>query len=94
MIAFEVYINGQKRCTAGVGDIGVLSSLLSWRGRQPDRSGYIPDAEYLALDIGGLNATSDQHVRWIQQDIKVGDEIRIRIVETDKPDARQTYNPA
>jgi hypothetical protein len=83
MIAFEVHINGEKRCTAGIGDVGVLTSFLTWRGRQPDSSGTVPDSESLDLHIGGLEAASRQHVRWLEQDIHVGDEILIRVIEID-----------
>ena len=86
MIAFEIYINGKKRCTAGIGDLGVLSSILSWRGRQPDSSGAVPDSDSLVLDVGGFESTSRQHSRWLEQDICVGDEISIRVIETDQAD--------
>ena len=80
----EVYINGEKRCTAGIGDLEVVSSILSWRGRQPDAAGQSPESDSLVLDIGGMEATSRQHARWLEQEIHVGDEIRIRVIETDK----------
>jgi hypothetical protein len=30
MIAFELYLNGKKPCTAGVGNDGVLSAHVTW----------------------------------------------------------------
>jgi len=30
MICFEVKINGNKVCVAGVGESGVLSSIINW----------------------------------------------------------------
>ena len=86
MIAFEIFINGEKRCTAGIGSAGVLSSVLSWRGLQPYADGRSPDSESLVLDVGGMGGASRQHARWIEENIHVGDEIRIRVIECDKPD--------
>jgi len=30
MIAFEVSLNGNKVCNAGVGDVGVLTTIITW----------------------------------------------------------------
>ena len=38
------------------------------------------------MEIGGLVSPTDEHLRWSVVRPKVGDEIRIRIRKTDKPD--------
>jgi hypothetical protein len=86
MVAFEVYLNGQKKCTAGIGELGVLSAILSWRGAQPYPSGETPESESLVLSVSGMEAASRQHARWFEQELRVGDEIRINVVETATPD--------
>jgi hypothetical protein len=95
MIAFEVHLNGKKVCTAGVGQLGVLSTCLSWRGPQPYQKGGPCVAEYLRLDAGGL-ADSGEHLRWLDRKLKRGDVVRIKVVEVDsadKPRERQSPNP-
>jgi hypothetical protein len=94
MIAFEVYLNGKKICTAGVGDLGVLSTSLAWRGAQPHKKG-APSPEFLRLDIGGLAA--GEHLRWVDRSVKRGDAVIIKVVEVDaadKPRERQRPSPA
>ena len=56
---FEVQLNGKKLCTAGVGDSGVLTTSLAWRGSQPYQKGGQTVAEYLTLDVGGLAISAD-----------------------------------
>ena len=96
MIAIEVHLNGKKLCTAGVGQLGVLSTCLSWRGPQPYQKGGPSVAEYLRLDVGGL-ADSGDHLRWLDRKLKRGDVLGIKVVEVDsadKPRGRQRPNPA
>ncbi len=96
MIAFEVRLNGKKICTAGVGNLGVLSACMSWRGSQPYERGGSPVPEYLRLDVGGLTALRED-VRWIDRKIKSGDMVTIKVVEApkaDKPRKRKHPNPA
>ncbi len=95
MIAFEVRLNGRKICTAGVGDLGVLSACLSWRGSQPYKKGGSPVPEYLRLDVGGLTALCED-LRWIDRKIKRGDLVTIKVVEVanvDKPREWRRPNP-
>jgi hypothetical protein len=95
MIAFEVHLNGKKLCTAGVGQLGVLSACMSWRA-QPYKKGGPPVAEYLRLDVGGL-ANSGEHLRWLDRKLKRGDLVSIKVVEVDsvdKPRERQRPNAA
>src|SRR5262249_14974126 len=95
MIAFEVHLNGKRICTAGVGDIGVLTSSLAWRGSQPCQKGGPSVAEYLRLDVGGL-AQSGDRLRWLDRKLKRGDTVSIKVVEADcvdKPQERECPNP-
>jgi hypothetical protein len=73
MIAFEVWVNGEKKCTAGVGDKGVLNAIMN-------------GPSHPHLSVGGLSG--EEHVRWLERngELKVGDEVTIRIVETDQID--------
>jgi hypothetical protein len=96
MIAFEVHLNGKKVCTAGVGELGVLTTNLAWRGPQPYQKGGPSVADYLRLDVGGL-AASGEHLRWLDRKLRRGDAVTIKVVEvdsTDRPRERQPHNPA
>ena len=81
MLAFEIVVNGNVICTAGAGPKHrVLATALSWTHRDPDR---------IAFTVGGVPA-SDQHLNYDVPEISVGDEIIIRVIETenvDEPDS-------
>jgi hypothetical protein len=93
MIAFEITANGEKVCTAGVGKHGVLSAILSWVGRDAPveavNSGRQWPAEELKLEVGGLvgNAKDGhENLKWMSGDLRPGDVITIRVLETDTAD--------
>lgn len=98
MIAFEISIDGQKKCTAGVSGVGVASVIANWvrrASRDPTSGQPIPDhfEEELTLDVGGLSHDPDGasvHVRWLQQPLKLGQQITLTIVETEEADLPQT----
>jgi hypothetical protein len=74
MIGFEVRLNGHRLCTAG-GQDGVLTAIVSSVARRSE----------LKLEVGAL--LNDSHLTWeTPPGLVVGDEITIRVVETDHPD--------
>ncbi|MCI0459986.1 MAG: nucleolar 14 family protein [Gemmataceae bacterium] len=80
MIAFVVSVNGQRVCTIGIGDSGVLGAHVSW-------SGLPGEPADLRLSFGGLDTRTDQHIRWPDPpEIKVGDAVTIQVIETDLVD--------
>jgi hypothetical protein len=89
MRTFEVYLNGKRLCLAGIGDDGVLSAIATWvigKRRRGD----------MRLDVGGLISPIDEHVRWTDRKLRVGDEIKICIRETlsaDNPKTRYRRDP-
>ena len=79
MRAFEISLNGQKLCVAGIGDDGVLSAIVNWvaKGGEGD----------MFLEVCGLVGPVNQDVRWVRQKpLQLQDEIRVRIVEVDRVD--------
>ncbi len=95
MICFEVYVNGQLACTAGVGKGGVLSAILDYVKRDPAcRPKHLPDqlwqTEELNFNVGGMISQKKNNYvdrfSWINQTATVGDEIRIVIVNKRKCD--------
>ena len=79
MRAFVVSINGKQLCTAGIGTNGVLSSSISWSGRE--------EGGHFHMHVGGLDTTSNEHLAWPVKEIGVNDEIITRIIETEEVDA-------
>ena len=66
MIAFEVFLNGNKVCRAGVGDLGVLTTVLSWvrrEGRNTETKEPGNIEEELTLNVSGLLSAKKEHVR-------------------------------
>ncbi|MGH9496556.1 MAG: hypothetical protein ACRD3B_16255 [Candidatus Sulfotelmatobacter sp.] len=90
MRAFEVSLNGEKLCLAGIGDDGVLTAILSWVTGE--------NAADMFLEVGGLLSLVDEHVSWLnQKPLRVDDEIQVRIVEVDavdRPTRRRRRDPA
>jgi hypothetical protein len=99
MIAFEVSLNGKKICVAGVGDLGVLTTMLSWvrrEGRNTETGEPGKIEEELTLSVGGLMSSTNEHVQWTESALTVGDEVYIRVTELESVDAprdRRTEDP-
>lgn len=90
MICFEVRLNGKKVCLAGVGDSGVLSAIVSWAGPPTlTPKGQKKWRDPARLHVGGLYEPSGNvhiHPRWAQRKLRPGDEVQVRLIESDKPD--------
>lgn len=83
MRAFKVYLNGKKLCLAGVGINGVLTTTITYVRSRKRRE--------TQAYVGGLILPQDEHVMWKQSSLRTGDELRVKIVETeavDKPSKR------
>lgn len=95
MPVFHVYLNGRKVSTAGVGELGVLGAHVSWVRRQgkhtlANNPGSVE--EQLVLHVGGLITSTQEHVRWLDRKLKLGDEVTIRVVKDgriDRPRRRE-----
>src|ERR687898_526435 len=94
MIAFEISIDGQKACTAGVAPTGVPSVTATWV-RRPSRDAASGDTdggsfeEELILDVGGLRHDPDGasvHVSWLRRPLRPGQWITIAVVEREAAD--------
>jgi hypothetical protein len=85
MLAFEIHINGKKRCTAGLGQPGVVTAALTWVLRAPQ--GRRRQRAELNFGVSGLVSRSDEDLEWLERAMQLGDEITIRIVEVRTADA-------
>ena len=85
MLAFEILVNGKRICVAGTAPVNrVLSAALSWTHHEPDQ---------LRPHVGGIPAETDQHFNYHVPEIGLGDELLIRIVETDDIDEPDEFRP-
>lgn len=92
MIAFEIYLNDQKLCRAGIGDSGVLSAIVNWSAATMATG---TRNEGMFLNMGGLVTPEGKHVSWInQRSLAVGDKIQVNIIEADSVDEHQRRDPA
>ena len=84
MTAFAVYLNDKKLCVAGIGEDGVLDVIVDYVGGHVNQT---------SLSVGGL-ISSREHVRWLQDAaLKMGDEVRVKVVESHSIDAPITRLP-
>jgi hypothetical protein len=82
MTAFDIYLNGEKVCTAGGGDLFALTAAVSLRPIYPEQKA--------VLTVSGILGVSQaqEFLNWGQRGLRVGDRIEIQVVETsavDKP---------
>ncbi|MDP9421913.1 MAG: hypothetical protein M3Q19_03615 [Pseudomonadota bacterium] len=83
MLAFEVFIDGERLCVAGTDNWAVLSCILS--GHRPNGD------EQVDLSVGGLTDADAEgvfhHVRWgRRRQLELGTKIAINIVDAERPD--------
>ena len=89
MLAFEVYINGQKRFTAGGEDYQALNALLGLV-RLPLPK---PDDVQITFSASAITPEPIRAALWPTMDLTVGDRVEIRVVEVgevDPPDSIET----
>jgi hypothetical protein len=79
MKAHEVFINGRRVCLAGVGDDGVLSTIVNWVGD--------PSGDDYCLTVTGLDNRTGQHFKWDIPPVEVGAEVLVRLVEVPAVDS-------
>jgi hypothetical protein len=83
MRAFKVYLNRKRLCVAGIGDDGVLNTMVDYVAGHGRNEVY--------LRVGGLIVPTMDHVLWRNQKLKTGDEVRVKIIESssiDRPKER------
>lgn len=79
MRAIEMWINGEKKFVAGTEDSGVHACL-----------NYAPQGIDLSA-FGSVTKGSDSFfLHWGRQMLKVGDEVTLRLIETDEVDAPES----
>lgn len=77
-IAFHIELNGQPLCLAGVEE-GVLTAIATHNTAH----------EGLSLNVGGLLTQPNTHASWAKQDLAVGDQITLKVVDVIPDDISQ-----
>ena len=78
MITLRVTHNATHVCTAGIGDLGVLTAIVTWvRRDSPTMHGF---EEELTLEVGALHSPLSEHRSWLSPTIAAGDKIEIEIL--------------
>ena len=73
-LCFEVSVNDDVPVLAGLADASVLVAALT----------FVRERGELDLKVGGMLERSD-HVDWLDRELKQGDVVTIRIVDSDQP---------
>jgi hypothetical protein len=80
MICFDVSINGERACLAGKTGLEIMDCLLLYYSTHSE------GGENLQVSVAGMDADKTQS-HWLEnRKLAVGDEITIRIVESESPD--------
>jgi len=93
MIVFDVCVNDRKLCRAGVGEDGVLDTIVNWVkliGPATDNARRLrKPLEEMRVEVGGLSG--ETHRRWPGRNLKVGDRVTIAVAAADAfdPPARE-----
>lgn len=86
MIVFEVTINGQKIKSCGTENCSVLNVILNSVGFKS-----ADDLGDLHLRMGGMTDSDEEnvcyHLRFGEVPLKIGDEVSVRIIESNQADA-------
>ncbi|MCF2488056.1 hypothetical protein [Dyadobacter sp. CY347] len=79
---FEVRINGEHFCKAGINtDAHVVTCILTSLRR-------LNEPDELDLTVSGLNSVAGEHPEWIDMALKNGDTITIKVISADFEPAR------
>ena len=100
MIALEVTINGKFMTRAGREDLSVLNTMINAVGVLGNESkGATRDIQgtKFFLQVGGMtskkNGERDVHLRWLQEHLKIGDEITVKLIECAQADPSVREEP-
>lgn len=90
-IRFQVLVNGESRAIGGMTSNGVLGVILDWVRCDPAavpphvrKDPDVREHEWIGKEVhiqfGGLDSATNEHVDWFDDDLKVGDEVVVRVL--------------
>jgi hypothetical protein len=84
MIGLQVSVNGKHLYTAGIGDFGMMNAGVDW-ARIAQNKGTIYEHLWVEAKAYAGSPLEDKH--WQNHALEVGDEVTIKVVQTDSPDS-------
>jgi hypothetical protein len=95
-------VNGEPKPTGSLPGNGVLTLDVCWVRRDPEkappasrRQPEFNEQEWvwgrIEASLGGLDSGAEEHVRWFREELRVGDELTLRLLppgESDQPNRR------
>ena len=102
MLCFEIRKNGKKLTVAGVRESGVVSFMLSWVGKGEGASaqaaaagGAVPGLHWRVGGIDSSDPAGGENVEWVENPkLKIGDELRVRLIAAESADEPSRREPA
>ncbi len=86
MIAYQVQFNGKAVALAGLNQ-GVVSAIANWVFVPSDLA-IDPATDWRAsFSLGGLDNATNKHLHWFRTDLRIGDEITLKLVQVEEVDA-------
>lgn len=99
MITYQLLLNGKLIASAGASDLAVLTQILSAVGKLGSDSegpNFKQERTTLELTVSGMTARKDEpsmHVSWVKEELKIGDEFTVKIIDADVADAPSKPGP-
>ena len=90
-VRIEVLLDGHRIALAGVEEFGVVSAIVNWVRRHPEKISpkvrAQPDfdeaqmlREVCEVTVGGLDSLNEKHLHWAREGLRPGSEVIIRIL--------------
>jgi hypothetical protein len=93
MIAYQISVNGKRVATAGLRQ-GVVSAIAKWVFIPSDVA-TDPDKDWHAgFSVAALDDITSEHLKWFRHDLQLGDEINIKLIETEQVDEPTEREPS
>src|SRR2546429_515815 len=78
MRAYEVFLNGERLCLAGIAGEGSLTiEITDWKPNEMDDP---------RLDVRGFEDLTREFLTWTSALLRLGDEVRLRVLESSSVD--------
>lgn len=91
MIAYQISVNGTRVATDGLRQ-GVVSAIANWVFIPSDLAKDPEKDWHAGFSLAALDDLTSEHLKWFRYDFQIGDEISIKLVETndiDEPTERE-----
>jgi hypothetical protein len=92
MLAYQITINGRHIATAGVQQ-GVVSAIANWLCLPAGDSKSSPEAWHAGFSVAATDEQTSENLKWLRYDVQLGDEISIKLVETETVDEPTERGP-